>query len=39
MIFGWHDIPSFRFEESKDITLEGVIHILPCTVQIKLETV
>jgi len=39
MIFRWHDIPSFRFKESKGVTLQGIIHILPCTVHMKLETV
>jgi len=39
VVFRWHDIPSFRFRESKDVTLEGVIHILLCTVHMKLETI
>jgi len=30
---------SFSFKASEDITLQGLVHILPCTVEMKFKTV
>ena len=32
MVTSWHDMPPFRFKGSKDVTHQGLVCILPCTI-------